>query len=62
MNNQEVRKPRRKTVTIQGRKVTLCFAEHPDLKVTEQVKQTLLNGIDTEKLRSKKDEKARNLD
>lgn len=58
MNNQEVRKPRRKTITIQGRKVTLCFAEHPDLEVAEQVKQTLLNGINTRFIRRKKDEKA----
>jgi len=49
MNNQEARKPRRKTITIQGRKVTLCFAEHPNLKVAEQVKQALLNGYEHRK-------------
>lgn len=44
MNNQEVRKPRRKTIMIQERKVTLYFAEHPDFEVARQVKQALLNG------------------
>ena len=45
MNNQEVRKPRRKTITIQGHQVTLYFAEQPNPKVAEQVKQALLYGV-----------------
>lgn len=58
MNNQEARKPRRKAIMIQGRKVTLCFAEHPDFKVAEQVRRALLNGCEHRKSPSKKDEKS----
>lgn len=47
MNNQVVRNPKRKTTMIQGHQVTLCFAEHPNLKVAEQVKQALLNSLST---------------
>lgn len=47
MSNQEVRSPKRKTIMIQGHQVTLCFAEHPNLKVAEQVKQALLNSLST---------------
>ena len=55
MNNQEVKKPRSKTITIQGRKVTLCFAEHPDRQVAHQVRQVLLSSINSGNAYSKKD-------
>lgn len=58
MNNQEARKPRRKTITIQGRKVILCFAEHPDQQVAHQVRQVLLSSINSGSAHSKKDEKS----
>lgn len=45
MSNQEVRSPKRKTIMIQGHKVTLCFAERPNPKVAEQVKQALLSSM-----------------
>ena len=54
MNNQEVRKPRRKTIMIQGRKVTLCFAEHPDQQVAHQVRRVLLSSINSGSAHSKK--------
>lgn len=47
MNNQEVRSPKRKTIMIQGHQVTLCFAEHPNPKVAEQVKRALLSSMST---------------
>lgn len=47
MNNQDVRSPKRKNIMIQGHQVTLCFAEHPDPKIAEQVKQALLNSMST---------------
>lgn len=54
MNNQEVRKLRRKTITIQGRKVTLCFAEHPNQQVAHQVRRVLLSSINSGSAHSKK--------
>lgn len=58
MNNQEVRKPRSKTIAIQGRKVTLCFAEHPDQQVAHQVRRVLLSCINSGNAHNKKDEKS----
>lgn len=57
MNNQEARKPRRKTITIQGRKIILCSAEHPDQQVAHQVKQVLLSSVNSVNAQSKKDKK-----
>lgn len=50
MNTQEVKSPKRKTIMIQGHPVTLCFAEHPNPKVAEQVKQALLSGMSAGKV------------
>lgn len=57
MNNQEVGKPRRKTIILQGRKVTLCFAEHPNQIVAHQVRHVLLSSKNSGSAHSKKDEK-----
>lgn len=47
MSNQKAKNPIRKKIMIQGRQVTLCFAEHPDPKVAEQVKRALLSSMST---------------
>lgn len=47
MSNQEVRSPERKAIMIQDHQVTLCFAEHPNPKVAEQVKRALLSSMST---------------
>lgn len=45
MNNQEVKGPKRKTIMVQGHQATLCFVEHPNPKVAEQVYEIKFSGM-----------------
>lgn len=57
MDNPKVEKQGRKAITLQGRKGTLCVAEHPNQIVAHQVRQVLLSSINSGSAHSKKDEK-----
>lgn len=61
MNSQEAKKQNEKCMMIQGRRVVLCFAEHPNVQVVEQIKQAILSGYGaggSEKKRNPKGKKS----